>query len=65
MKHKTPKREAGLIPELPRLAPPDTGGPTMSYLQSHPEARQWLTPDHQAVLAIIARWAGETSGSQS
>lgn len=37
----------------------------MNYMQNHPEARQWLTPDHQAVLAIIARWADEAADTEA
>lgn len=35
----------------------------MSYVEIHPEAREWLTPDHQAVLATIARWLDEDEAS--
>lgn len=59
MKHKRPRREAGLIQHAAKLASPQDGVKAMNPMQFPTDARQWLTPDHQAVLATIARWAGE------
>ncbi len=63
MKHKSPSREAGLIQDAAKLAPSNIGAPAMSHVEIHPEAKQWLTPDHQAVLATIARWLAEEEAS--
>jgi len=56
MKHKSPNHEAGLIQRPAKLASPNAGATTMKQAQNQTKTNPWLTPDHQAVLATIARW---------
>ncbi len=56
MKHNSLGHEAGLIHGTAKLAPPQRGATTMNLTQCPLPASQWLSPDHQAVLSVIARW---------
>jgi len=65
MKPNAPRREAGLIQGPGKLATTHAGVTDMTRNPILADARQWLTPDHQAVLAVIARWLGEAEATET
>lgn len=58
MKQSATPNEVELI-QADRKVSLSSNGATNMNLMPHPQACEWLTPDHQAVLNTLARWIGE------